>query len=101
MAGEKTPIEIEIRDEHIQEIFRGELPPHHQVVVTYQPAGVPVPRTIWILAEELFGEETDEFLKQWQAKTGPLYAKWIEIRASKIREDIEAQKTFKPERLTV
>ena len=99
--AEKTPIEIEIRDERILEIFRGELPPHHQIVVTYQPAGVPVPRTIWILAEDIFGEETEEFLRQREAKAGPLYDRWLEIRGQKIRMDIEAQKAFKPERLTV
>lgn len=69
--------------------------------MTYQVAGVPIPRTIWLLAEDIFPEEAEEFLKQHAAKKGPLYDKWLEIRAAKIREHIEAQKAFKPERVTV
>ena len=69
--------------------------------MTYQVAGVPIPRTIWLLAEEIFPEETEEFLKQHAVKKGPLYDKWVEIRAVKIREDIEREKAFKPERVTV
>ena len=99
--AEKAPVDVEILDERILEIFRGPQPPHHQIAVTYQPVGVPIPRTLWVLAEEIFPEEAEEFLKQLAAKEGPLYTKWLDIRAAKIREDIEQEKVFKPEKVTV
>lgn len=99
--AEKKKVEVEIRSERIIPIFRGEQPPHHQIAVTYQLAGVPIPRTIWILAEDVFKEETEKFLEQHAVREGSLYTKWLEARAAKIREDIEAQKAFKPEKVTV
>ncbi len=77
------------------------MPPTHQIAVTYQPAGVPIPRTIWILAEDVFGEETEKFLKQYMNREGSLYESWLRIRAKKIREDIEKWKAFKPEKVSV
>ncbi|GAJ04875.1 unnamed protein product [marine sediment metagenome] len=98
---EKEKIEVEIRSERIIPIFRGELPSTHQIAVTFQPVGVPIPRTIWILAEDVFKEETYKFLVEHREKNGPLFDKWVEFRAAKIREDIEKQRVFKPEKVSV
>lgn len=99
MSEEK--VEVEIRSERIIPIFRGELPETHQIAVTYQPAGVPIPRTVWILVEDIFKERTEEFLKQYAVKEGSLYTEWLTVRANQIRLDIEARKAFKPEKVSV
>lgn len=101
MAAEKQKIEVEIRDERIIPIFRGALPTAHQLVVTYQPVGVAIPRTVWVLAEDIFPENSEEFLKEYAAKKGALFDSWLKIRAEKIREDLEARKAYKPEKVTV
>lgn len=63
--------------------------------------GVPLPRTIWFVAEDIFHAETATFLAEHADKAGPLYKRWTEFRSAKIREDIEKRRAFKPEKVSV
>jgi len=86
---EEKKYEVTILDETVITTYPKLKLPYHQVAVTYSTPEIP-PRTIFIPFEEVEPEEPEEARKQFLAKEGPLYEKYLEIRARKLREDIEA-----------
>lgn len=100
MAEKRPEVTVELLEERVLPIFRGELPPAHTIAVTYTvPRGLP--RTLWLSAEEFEREKTKEFLEQLKVREGPLYEKWVKYRAAKIREDLERERVFVPEKIGV
>jgi len=54
----------------------------------YQASDVPV-ATLSVPVSDLFKGRESEFAKQFYAKKGDLYDKWIEERRKRIREDLK------------
>jgi len=86
---EKEQMEVTLLDETVVTTYPKLRVPYHQVAVTYSTPEVP-PRTIFIPFEDVYKEDPEEARRQFLAKEGPHYEKYLEIRARRIREDIEA-----------
>lgn len=98
--GNAEKISVEIMSERVLPIFMGDLPPRNQIAVTWRPVGG-LPRTIFVLDTDVEPEKPAELLKQIQLKKGPLYDKWVSVRAKKIREAIQEEKAPQPEKISV
>jgi len=100
VAEEEEKIEVEITDERVVPLFRGELPPDYQFIVTYRH-GLAPQRTLFLLASEIAKDQEEELKQQFEAREGPLWESYVAARARAIREDIEALRVRVPRRITV
>jgi len=96
MSAERKPVEATIIDERIAVTYPRLNVPAYTAIVTYQ-AQDPVPRTLFIpLGEVAPGREAD-LRGEIDKRSGTLYKRYLEVRATRIREDLERAGAFRPE----
>ena len=100
MFKKPESVEVSVIDERITVTYPKINVPAYTAIVTYRGPD-PVPRTIFIaLGDVAPGKEEDAF-KQFNVKSGDLYKRYLEVRAKKIREDMEKVAAHKSEVLRV
>jgi len=72
----------------------------YTIILTYQTRDIPS-ATLHIPVSELYPGKEEDFVKQYKAKKGPLYADWRKKRPEIIRKDLERRRKTVPERITI
>jgi len=100
MAEEKEKIEVTILSETVVTTRPTPEETVYTIYVTYQTPAIPA-ATVAIPATEVDPENPEEVIKQFREKKGPLYEKYKEVRANKIREHIKTLRLGPREKITV
>lgn len=98
--SDEARIEVTILRERVVTTQPGLESTFHTAIVTYQTEEIPS-ATVNIPLTEVFEEETETFLGQLERKKGPLYSKYIELRAAKIRADLKRRREEVPEKIRI
>jgi len=96
LAAERRPVEATIIDERIAVTYPRLNVPAYTAIVTYQ-AQDPVPRTLFIPLDDISPGKGEQVRGEIDKRSGGLYKRYLEVRATRIREDLERAGAFRPE----
>jgi hypothetical protein len=99
-VSDEARIEVTILRQRVVTTHPGLEETFHTAIVTYQTAEIPS-ATVNVPLSEVFKAETEDFLAQLERKKGPLYSKYIQLRADKIRADLKRRREEVPETIRI